>query len=43
MLREALLDTLGLFLDAVVQELFCKQVMCTVILPGSTFQYKTKH
>lgn len=42
-LREALLDILGLFLDADVQELLYKQVMCTVIFPGSTFKYKAKH
>lgn len=43
MLREALLDILGLFLALVVQELLCKQVACTVIFPGSTFKYKVKH
>lgn len=42
-LREALLDILGLFSDADIQELLCKQVTCTVIFSGLTFKYKAKH
>jgi len=42
-MREALLDLKGLFSDALVQELLCKQVICALIFPGSTFKYEAKH
>lgn len=42
-MREALLDLRGLFSDALVQELHCKQVTHAFIFPGSIFKYKAKH
>lgn len=43
LMREAPLDLIGLFSDALVQELLCKQVTHALIFPGSTFKYKAKH